>query len=232
MARLIYSAIMSLDGYVADADGNFGWLEPDEEVHTFVNDLQRPVGTYLYGRRLYEVMVAWETAHTLSDQQPFMQDFAEMWQAAEKIVYSRTLEAVASARTRIERDFDSEAVRQMTASADRDITVGGPELAAPHSTPGWSTSATCSSRRSWSEAVSGPSPTTSAWSWSCWTNADSATAWCTCTIAPVREQAAAAQAAWLVCGADGVSTPSAQTTCSRPGPTPISVTGTPIASEM
>ena len=130
MARLIYSAICSLDGYVADADGNFDWAAPDEEVHTFVTDLERPVGIYLYGRRMYEVMVAWETLHTLADQPPFMQDFAETWQAADKIVYSRTLEKVSSARTRIERDFDPGAVRQMKASAGRDITVGGPDLAA------------------------------------------------------------------------------------------------------
>jgi dihydrofolate reductase len=115
---------------VADEDGNFDWAEPDEEVHSFVNDLERSVGTYLYGRRMYETMVYWETAHTLPDQPPFIQDFAEIWQAADKIVYSPTLEAVASAKTRIERDFDPEAVRRMKASAERDITVGGPELAA------------------------------------------------------------------------------------------------------
>jgi dihydrofolate reductase len=130
MAKLIYSVITSLDGYTADEDGNFDWAAPDEEVHAFVNDLERPVGTYLYGRRLYEVMVAWETAHTFADQRPVMQDFAQIWQAADKIVYSKTLETVSSARTRIERDFDPEAVRQMKARAERDITVGGPELAA------------------------------------------------------------------------------------------------------
>src|SRR5258707_15271504 len=101
MAKLIYSGITSLDGYVADEDGNFDWGVPDEEVHTFVNDLERPVGTYLYGRRMYEVMVYWETAHTLAEQPTFMQDFAELWRAADKIVYSTTLETVASARTRI-----------------------------------------------------------------------------------------------------------------------------------
>ena len=127
MAKLIYSAITSLDGYVADEDGNFDWAAPDEEVHSFVNDLERPVGTYLYGRRMYEVMVFWETA---ADQAPFIQDFAKIWQAADKIVYSRTLETASSARTRIERDFDPEAVRQLKASARRDLTVGGPDLAA------------------------------------------------------------------------------------------------------
>ncbi|MEA2601261.1 MAG: hypothetical protein QOF89_2253 [Acidobacteriota bacterium] len=129
MAKLIYSAITSLDGYVADADGNFDWAAPDEEVHAFVNDLERPVGTYLYGRRMYEVMVAWETMD-IADQPPVMRDFAEIWRAADKIVCSRTLESVSSARTRIERDFDPEAVRQMKARAERDITVGGPDLAA------------------------------------------------------------------------------------------------------
>jgi dihydrofolate reductase len=130
MAKLIYSAIASLDGYIADEDGNFDWAAPDEEVHRFVNDLERPVGTYLYGRRMYEVMVYWETAHTLADQPPFIRDFAEIWHAADKIVYSKTLDTVSSARTRIERDFDLEAVRQLKASAGSDITVGGPELAA------------------------------------------------------------------------------------------------------
>jgi dihydrofolate reductase len=129
MGKLIYSAITSLDGYVADEDGNFDWAEPDEEVHTFINDLERPVGTYLLGRRMYEVMVAWETI-SLSDQPPFVQDFARIWRAADKIVYSKTLGTVSSARTRIERDFDPEAVRQMKASAGQDITVGGPDLAA------------------------------------------------------------------------------------------------------
>src|SRR3954452_18773473 len=102
MAKLIYSAITSLDGYTADMDGNFDWAVPDEEVHAFVNDLERPVGTYLYGRRMYEVMVGWETAHTGADQPPLMQDFAEIWRAADKIVYSKTLESISSARTRVE----------------------------------------------------------------------------------------------------------------------------------
>ncbi len=129
MAKLIYSAITSLDGYVADEEGNFDWAAPDEEVHSFVNELERPVGTYLYGRRMYEVMAYWETAQTPGDQSSVVQDFAEIWQAADKIVYSKTLEMVSSARTRIERDFDPEAVRQLKASAGRDITVGGPDLA-------------------------------------------------------------------------------------------------------
>ena len=135
MAKLIYSAITSLDGYVADKDGNFDWSAPDEEVHTFVNDLERPVGTYLYGHRMYEVMVAWETMQ-LADQPPSIQDFAEIWQAADKIVYSKKLETVSSARTRIERDFDPEAVRQMKTTAERDLSVGGPDLAAQAIRPG------------------------------------------------------------------------------------------------
>ena len=130
MPRLIYSVIESLDGYVADASGNFDWAAPDEEVHTFVNDLERPVGTYLYGRRMYETMVYWETAHTPAGQPEFVYDFARIWQAAEKVVYSKTLEAAGSARTRIERDFNAEAVREMKAAATRDLTVGGPHLAA------------------------------------------------------------------------------------------------------
>jgi dihydrofolate reductase len=130
MAKLIYSAITSLDGYVADEEGNFDWAAPDEEVHSFVNDLERPIGTYLYGRRMYEVMRAWETMDTGPGQPPVVQDFAKIWQAADKIVYSRTLETAPGARTRIERDFDPEAVRQLKTSAAHDIGVGGPELAA------------------------------------------------------------------------------------------------------
>jgi len=129
LAKLIYSAITSLDGYLADEDGNFDWGEPDEELHNFINDLMRPVGTLLYGRRLYEVMLAWESLR-LADQPPYMRDFAEILQGAEKIVYSRMLETVSSPRTRIERNFDPEAIRQMKAQAERDMTVGGPNLAA------------------------------------------------------------------------------------------------------
>ncbi len=127
MAKVIYVAIASLDGYVADADGNFDWAAPDEEVHVFVNDLVRPVGTHLYGRRMYEVLVAWET---MTDERPFIRDFAEIWRGAEKVVYSRTLREPSSARTRIERAFDPETIRRMKATAPRDISVGGPDLAA------------------------------------------------------------------------------------------------------
>jgi dihydrofolate reductase len=129
MAKLIYSAITSLDGYVADEDGNFDWAAPDEEVHSFVNDLERRAGTYLYGRRMYEVMASWETAPRAADQPAVMKHYAEIWQAADKIVYSKTLETASSARTRIERAFDPGAVRAMKARADRDITIGGPDLA-------------------------------------------------------------------------------------------------------
>lgn len=129
MAKLTYAAITSLDGYVADADGNFDWAAPDEEVHAFVNDLVRPAGTHLYGRRMYEVMLAWEPPHAFTDEPPAIQDFAEIWLAADKVVYSRTLETASSARTRIEREFDPDAVRQMKASAERDLIVGGPDLA-------------------------------------------------------------------------------------------------------
>jgi dihydrofolate reductase len=129
MANLIYSAIASLDGYVEDAHGRFDWSAPDEEVHAFVNDLERPVGTYLYGRRMYEVMTYWETAPTDDAAEPVACDFARIWQAADKVVYSRTLQQVASARTRIEHDFDAEAVRALKAGAERDLAVGGAALA-------------------------------------------------------------------------------------------------------
>jgi dihydrofolate reductase len=130
MAKLTYTAITSLDGYVADERGKFDWAEPDEQVHTFLNDLERPVGAHLYGRRLYEVLVAWETVDARPDQPAYILDFAKIWQAAEKIVYSRTLEAVSSARTRIEREFDPEAVRGLKATSEHDLLVGGPKLAA------------------------------------------------------------------------------------------------------
>jgi dihydrofolate reductase len=130
MAKLTYSVITSLDGYVNDEDGNFDWAAPDEEVHRFVNDLERPVGTYLYGRRMYEVMIGWETDPGIAAQSPVARDFAQLWQAADKIVYSRTLETPSTARTRIERAFDPEAVRRLKASAAADLTVGGPGLAA------------------------------------------------------------------------------------------------------
>jgi dihydrofolate reductase len=127
MARLVYAALTSLDGFVEDETGRFDWAAPDAEVHAFVNDLERTVGTHLYGRRMYETMVYWET---VAGGPPHIQEYAEIWQAADKVVYSRTLEAVTSARTRIERDFDPEAVQRLKASSDRDLSIGGAELAA------------------------------------------------------------------------------------------------------
>jgi dihydrofolate reductase len=127
---LIYSMIASLDGYIADKEGNFDWAVPDDEVHTFINDLERPVGTYLYGRRMYETMVGWETDPALAAQSPIMRDFVKIWQAADKIVYSKTLDTVSTARTRIERAFDPEAVRRLKERAGHDMTIAGPELAA------------------------------------------------------------------------------------------------------
>jgi len=130
MARLLYMAITSLDGYVADEAGSYDWAMPDDEVFGFVNDFERPVGTYLYGRRLYQEMTGWETMRAGPGLSPLMLDFARIWQAADKVVYSRSLEDVSTARTRLERDFDPGAVREMKAGAERDITVGGAELAA------------------------------------------------------------------------------------------------------
>ena len=129
MPKLIYQAIASLDGYVEDKEGNFDWAAPDGEVHAFVNDLERPIGTYLYGRRMYETMVFWETVSTGTDQPVVFRDFAEIWRAAEKVVYSRNLETVSSARTRIERDLDSDSVCRLKETSKADITIGGAELA-------------------------------------------------------------------------------------------------------
>ena len=125
MASLIYLAIASLDGYVEDEQGKFDWAAPDEDVHEFVNDLDRPVGTHLYGRRMYETMVWWETG----DHAGVYRDYAEIWRAAEKVVYSRTLQTVSSDRTRIEREFDAEAIKRLKESSRSDIAIGGAELA-------------------------------------------------------------------------------------------------------
>ena len=129
MAKLIYSAIASLDGYVADEDGRFDWAAPSDEVHAFVNDLERPIGTYLYGRRMYETMVFWETFDAGPEQALPMRDFAQIWRAADKVVFSKTLARASSARTRIERNFAPEAIRRMKAAAERDISIGGSDLA-------------------------------------------------------------------------------------------------------
>jgi dihydrofolate reductase len=126
MASLIYSAIASLDGFIEDDAGKFDWVTPDEELHAFINDLERPIGTYLYGRRMYETMVYWETD---DDDAPVARDYAEIWRAAEKVVYSRSLETVSSERTRIERDFDAGAIRQLKEDSRSDLSIGGAELA-------------------------------------------------------------------------------------------------------
>ncbi|MBI3409691.1 MAG: dihydrofolate reductase [Planctomycetes bacterium] len=130
MAKLNYSALMSLDGYIEGPDGKFDWAAPDEEVHQFVNDLERGVGTHLYGRRMYETLAVWETDPSFAAESPVTRDYAQIWQAADKIVYSRTLQAATTARTRIERDFDPEAVRRLKATNGADIAIGGPDLAA------------------------------------------------------------------------------------------------------
>jgi len=129
MAKLIYSAITSLDGYVADKNGKFDWAAPDHDVHAFVNDLERKIGTYLYGRRMYEVMLYLETAPTEGDAPPVVRDYARVWRAAEKIVFSRTLSKLSSANTRIERELDPASIRKVKAASSRDISVGGPALA-------------------------------------------------------------------------------------------------------
>ena len=129
MAKLIYSAIASLDGFIEDAEGAFDWSVPDDEVHAFVNDLQRPIGTHLYGRRMYETMTYWETANIDGDEGDPGIDYARIWQRAEKIVYSRTLPAPTTARTLLERTFDPAAVRQLKESSTSDLSIGGADLA-------------------------------------------------------------------------------------------------------
>jgi dihydrofolate reductase len=129
MGKLIYSAIASADGYVEDAAGNFDWAAPDEQVHRFVNDLERSVGTYLYGRRMYETMRYWETTRATPGQPAFVREFADIWQAAEKIVFTKTLTTVSTARTRIEANFDPRMVAQLKSASERDMTVGGAGLA-------------------------------------------------------------------------------------------------------
>ena len=154
MAKLIYSAIASLDGYIEDEDGKFDWAAPDEEVLAFVNDLERPVGTYLLGRRMYETLAVWETDPSLAGQSPTSRDFAAIWQAAGKTVYSRTLQAASTARTRIEREFDPDAVRQAKRQPAAISPWAGPPSPPRRSGPGLSTSSSSSSRPSWSEAAS------------------------------------------------------------------------------
>ena len=129
MAKLTYSALMSLDGYIEDIHGQFDWAMPDDDVHRFINDLERTNGTYLFGRRMYETMAVWETDPGLAAGAPLLQDFAQIWRAADKVVFSKTLAAVSTARTRLERDFTPEIVRHLKATCDHDIAIGGPDLA-------------------------------------------------------------------------------------------------------
>jgi dihydrofolate reductase len=130
MTQLIYSAITSLDGYIEDSNGKFDWAQPDEEVHTFINDLERTAGTYLFGRRMYETMMVWETDPSLASDSPITRDFAEIWREADKIVYSKTLKAISTSKTRIEQAFDPEAIRRMKVATEHEIIIGGPNLAA------------------------------------------------------------------------------------------------------
>jgi dihydrofolate reductase len=130
MARLIYSAISSLDGYIEDMDGNFDWAAPNEEAHGFINNLERTAGTHLYGRRMYETLRVWETDPNLAADSPLTRDFAEIWQAADKIVYSKTLEKVSTSKTELKRNFDPHAIQQLKQAVEHDILIGGPELAA------------------------------------------------------------------------------------------------------
>jgi dihydrofolate reductase len=129
-AKLIYVVMESLDGYIEDREGNFDWARPDDEVHQFVNDLVRPIGTYLYGRRMYETMQGWETQYGAESDPPVERDFARLWRAADKVVYSTTLKQVSTPRTRLDRTFDVDAIREMKTRAQRDLAIGGPGLAA------------------------------------------------------------------------------------------------------
>jgi dihydrofolate reductase len=129
VGRLVYSAIASLDGYVGDAEGRFDWSAPDAEVHAFVNDLERPIGTYLYGRRMYEVMRFWQTGGDEPGASPETRDYAAIWRNADKIVFSSSLTAVETPRTQLERTFDPEAIRRLKHDSGRDLSVGGAVLA-------------------------------------------------------------------------------------------------------
>lgn len=130
MGRLIYAGLMSLDGYIADRDGNFDWAQPDAEVHSFVNELQRQAGTYLLGRRMYEVLAVWDHPEKFGEIPDYIRDYAGLWKGSDKVVFSRTLQDVSTTRTRIEREFSADAVRRHKADAGRDLTIGGAELAA------------------------------------------------------------------------------------------------------
>ncbi len=183
MGKLIYSLATSLDGFVSDRSGKFGWGSPEEEVHEFVNERFRSIGTELYGRRMYETMVYWETAHTAPEQPAFILEYARLWQATDKIVYSTTLNEVASARTRIERTFDPATVRKLKVESDLDIASQVRTWRLRRSTPGSSTSTSSSSDRRSLVAAIRSSPTTSASISSCGTSGGSATVWSTCATA-------------------------------------------------
>ena len=171
MAKLIYFTPTSLDGYIADETGDYDWAAPDEEAFAFINDVMRPIGTYLYGRKMYQTMAVWETPEVIPDRTPAMLDFARMWQAADKIVYSKSLETVATPKTRLEREFDPQAVRELKARSPLDVSVGGPTLAANAIRPGSSTSIICSSCLLCLAGARGSCPATDAQGWISWTSA-------------------------------------------------------------
>ena len=188
MVKLIYSPIASLDGYIEDEQGKFDWAAPDDEVHAFVNELERTIGTYLYGRRMYDTMVFWESAPVSEGEPGVTEDFAAVWRAAEKIVYSRTLQTVSSARTRIERDFDPEAIRRLKESAESDITIGGAELAGQAIAEGLVDESQFLPRRSSLGEESVRCPTASASSSTSWTSDGFAAASSTSTTASAADR--------------------------------------------
>jgi dihydrofolate reductase len=173
MGKLIYSTTASADGYIEDAGGSFDWTAPDDEVFRFVSDLLRPVGTYLFGRRLYETMLYWETARTVPDQPPLAREFAAIWEAADKIVFSATLGSVSSPRTRIERKFDPGLVAQLKSAAGHDMVVGGADLAGQAIKAGLVDELRLFLVPSSSAEASGPSPTVPVQIWNCWTRGGS-----------------------------------------------------------
>jgi hypothetical protein len=183
MAKLIYVSNVSLDGYIEDEHGRFDWTAPDDEVFAFITDLVRPVGTYLYGRRLYDTMAVWETDPALAAQSELMADFANVWQAADKVLYSTTLDAVSTAKTRLERNFDPAAVRDLKPRPPVISPWGARTSRRTRSRPGWSMSAICSSVPSSSAEASPRCPATLAPTSSCWTIAGSATVSCTSATA-------------------------------------------------
>jgi dihydrofolate reductase len=183
MAKLTYTAITSLDGYIEDEKGRFDWAVPDAEVHAFANDLERPIGTHLYGRRMYETMAVWQTVSEGPDVPPVEADYAEVWRTAAKVVYSRSLEAVSTPRTRLEREFEPEAIRRLKDAAPTTSRSAGLSWPPTRSAPDWSTRSTCSCARSSWAAASRDCPATSGSTSSSSTNVTSATAWSSCATA-------------------------------------------------